>query len=214
MTDRVIILGAGGHARVLAEILWLQSYDILGYTDRVSSRLLKLPTGEPINYLGADDVLLQYETCCVCLVNGLGGTGSPTRRKELFERMKGSGHQFSSVIHTAAVISPSAALAEGVQVMAGAVIQTGSRLGCNTIVNTKASVDHDCEIGRHVHIAPGATLSGAVVVEDGVHIGVGATVIQGIRIGANSLVGAGAVVVRDVPPGVKVVGVPAREVPW
>ena len=96
--------------------------------------------------------------------------------------------------------------------MAGSVIQPGSVIGRNVIINTRTSIDHDCEISDHVHVAPGVTLSGKVKIAAGAHIGTGATVIQGINIGANSMIGAGAVVVSDVAGDSKVIGVPAREV--
>ena len=94
--------------------------------------------------------------------------------------------------------------------MAGAVIQPGTRLGVNTIVNTRASIDHDCIIGDHVHIAPGAVLSGEVRVGNCSHIGCGATIVQGVKLGEATVIGAGAVVLKDVPDGTTVVGVPAR----
>ena len=96
--------------------------------------------------------------------------------------------------------------------MAGVVIQPGSRIGKNSIVNTKASVDHDCIIGDHVHISPGVTLSGGVTVGSTVHIGSGATIIQGMRIGDNCLVAAGAVVISPLLDSVTVAGVPAKEI--
>ncbi len=95
--------------------------------------------------------------------------------------------------------------------MAGAVLQTGCRMGENVIINTRASVDHDCIIACHTHVSPGAVLCGNVQVGQGSHIGAGATVIQGVRIACNGMVAAGAVVIRDIPEGVTVAGVPAKE---
>jgi len=94
--------------------------------------------------------------------------------------------------------------------MAGAVVQAGCVIGSNTIINTRASVDHDSKIGAHVHVAPGVVLSGGVTIYDEAHLGTGAVVIQGVTIGRASVVGAGAVVIRDVSDGAKVVGVPAK----
>ncbi len=93
--------------------------------------------------------------------------------------------------------------------MAGAVVNIGTRVKENSIINTNASVDHDCLIGAHVHIAPGVTLSGGVTVGEGSHIGTGASVMQGIEIGANVIVGAGAVVIDNIETGKTVCGVPA-----
>jgi sugar O-acyltransferase (sialic acid O-acetyltransferase NeuD family) len=166
--------------------------------------------GVPV--LGGDDVVLQYPRNEVRLANGIGSVGLPQKRMEVFERFEAMGFAFTLVIHPSAVVASDAEIGNGTQIMAGAVIQPGSRIGCNAIVNTKASVDHDCIIGDHVHLAPGVTLSGGVTVGAGTHIGTGATVIQGVRIGCNSLIGAGALVLRDVLEGLTVVGNPAKVV--
>ena len=94
--------------------------------------------------------------------------------------------------------------------MAGAVIQAGVRVAENTIINTKTSVDHDCQIGSHVHLAPGVTVCGNVKIGDSVHVGSGATIIQGIIVGPRCLIGAGTLVRSNVPAGATVIGVPGR----
>jgi sugar O-acyltransferase (sialic acid O-acetyltransferase NeuD family) len=209
VSGAVIVLGAGGHAKVLIDTLRLLSVKVLGLTDsdkcKFGSSLLEVPI------IGSDDELEKYPRESVFLVNGLGSTRVDARRSRLFEYFKGMDYRFAHVIHPSSVIASDVTLSEGVQIMAGVVIQTGCRIGRNTIMNTRVSLDHDCRIGDHVHISPGATLSGGVLVQDGSHIGVGASVIQGIRIGRNSLVAAGAVVIRDVPDNATVSGVPARE---
>lgn len=98
--------------------------------------------------------------------------------------------------------------------MAGAVIQPDVTIGANVLINTRASVDHDCRIGDHAHLAPGTTLCGGVCVGHTTHIGAGATVIQGVQIGNRCLIGAGSLVLRDVADGKKAYGVPAKEVSW
>ncbi len=202
-----ILLGGGGHAKVLADVLKLQSCAVIGFTDK---REMAGKEIQGIAWMGDDSAIQKYSADAVLLVNGVGSTGRPILRKGLFERFKELGYTFTTVIHPSAVIAKDVSIAEGGQIMAGAVIQPGSMIGKNTIVNTRASVDHDCSVGEHVHIAPGATLGGGVQVGDSVHIGSGATVIQGIKIGENSVIGAGAVVIRDVPENVTVFGVPAR----
>jgi UDP-perosamine 4-acetyltransferase len=207
----VIVLGAGGHAKVVIEALLRAGVTILGIADRDPARRGERILGIPV--VGDDAAVLLHPADSVLLVNGLGSTAVSKARRELFLGMKGKGYSFFSAVHPSAVVATDALLMEGAQVMAGAIIQPGTRVGRNAIVNTGASVDHDCLIGDHVHVAPGATLSGGVTVGEGAHIGTGATVIQGISIGRDSLVAAGAVVVRNVPEGSTVKGVPAQVTP-
>lgn len=208
MSDAVLIVGGGGHAKVLVEALLANAAIIAGIMDADSALLGKQVLGVPV--LGDDQLLDEYPTDAVRLVNGIGSTGLPVGRRGIFERFTARGFGFATVVHPSAVIASDAELGEGAQVMAGAVLQPGCRIGANVIINTRASVDHDCIIGDHTHIAPGVTLSGGVSIGAGCHVGTGATVIQGITIGAGSVVGAGAVVTKDVAAGVTVVGVPAK----
>lgn len=210
MNKPVIILGGGGHARVLIEALIMQGVNFIGITE-----LKTVPENESIYgipVIGDDSAVLKYPADEMRLVNGIGSTGRNKKRIQLFERFKEKGYSFYSVFHPSAVISPNAILEEGVQVMAGAVIQAGCKVGRNSIINTRASLDHDCVIGDHVHIAPGATVSGNVRIGTGSHIGAGAVLIQGVAVGENSVVGVGAVVIEDVPSSVMALGVPARVV--
>ncbi|MED4911297.1 acetyltransferase [Brevibacillus centrosporus] len=211
MSNPFIVLGGGGHAKVVIDTLLSCRKIVMGYTsinsDMSSNDVLGVP------YLGNDDVVMLRDCNQVFLANGVGSVGSPAVRKKLFSFFDEKGYRFSPIIHPTAIIGSSEVMIEdGVQIMAGAIIQPGCTIGRNTIVNTKSSIDHDCKIGKHVHIAPGATLSGGVTVGDNVHIGAGAVIIEGINIGANSIVGAGAVVINDVLESTTVVGVPAREV--
>lgn len=209
MNKPVIIIGAGGHAKVLADCLRLQGIPVLGALDKTIS-----PGSETsdLPILGDDNAICAYPCESVELVNGLGSVGDTSLRKNIFDRFKQQGYTFRPVIHPSAIIARDCLLEEGVQVMAGAVVNIGAKIAADSIINTGAIIDHECNIGRHVHIAPGTTLSGGVRVADDVHIGTGATVIQGIRIGAGALVGAGAVVIRNVDAGAKVAGVPARDI--
>lgn len=211
MGKPLILLGAGGHAGVLLDILMLVGgRDILGYSVGEASLIGQQRRGLPV--LSTDDELpAAYPPEEVELVNGLGSVGDTSARRSIYQRMKGLGYNFASVIHPKAIVAQDVQLAEGVQVMAAAVIQPGSKIGVNAIINTAAVVDHDCVIGDHAHLAGGVTLSGGVHVGEGVHVGTGASVIQNVNIGAGATVGAGALVVRDVPLAVTVIGVPARE---
>jgi len=205
----VIVLGGGGHARVLIEILQRRKVRIEGIS------LVEPAVDELYGYrvIGNDeDVLLRYPANQVLLVNAVGSSGPAVGRKALYAKFRAIGYRFASVIHPSAVVASDCMIGEGVQVMAGAIIQPGCRLGDNVLINTKASIDHDGDVGHHVHVAVGATVAGGVKIGDGAFIGAGSTIIQNLSIGANSLVGAGAVVVRDVRANTTVIGVPAREV--
>jgi sugar O-acyltransferase (sialic acid O-acetyltransferase NeuD family) len=204
----VIVIGGGGHAKVLVSTLLLCHKSILGFVDLN----LDLPPLLGARHLGNDSAVLGHRPGSVQLVNGVGSINCTRNRRNVYDRFVQRQYCFATVVHPSAVVAPEVQIEDGVQVLAGAVVQAGCRLGANVIVNTGARVDHDCIIDSHVHVAPGVTLCGAVHVCTGAHIGAGATVIQGIRIGAGSLVGAGAVVIKDVSPGVTTVGVPAKTV--
>lgn len=208
MSLPVIVLGAGGHAKVLIEALLASSAVITGIVDPDQTLLGTKLFGVPV--LGGDEVLSEFPSSEVLLVNGLGSIGLPIRRRKLFEKFINLGYNFSTVVHPSAIVASDVTLCDGSQIMAGVVIQPGTRIGSNVLINTMASVDHDCFIGDHTHVAPGVTLSGSITVGALSHIGTGATVIQGICIGEGSLVGAGALVLRDLPSGATAVGVPAR----
>jgi sugar O-acyltransferase (sialic acid O-acetyltransferase NeuD family) len=204
----VIVVGGSGHAKVLVSTLLLQHRKVLGFVDLKPS----LPPLLDIAHLGDDGAAFLYPPDQVRLVNGVGSIGSTILRRAVYEKFRERHYVFETVIHPSAIIAPEVHIEDGVQVMAGVVVQPGSSLAANVIINTGARVDHDCSIDAHAHIAPGVTLSGHVRIGKGAHIGTGASIIQGIKVGAASIVGAGAVVVGDVPAGVTVVGVPARSV--
>jgi UDP-perosamine 4-acetyltransferase len=196
MAEEVIVIGGGGHARVLLDILRVDDVKLLGYTDlQPVSRSKSMAA---LKWLGPDDVILGYSSQQVGLVNGIGSLPGNLLRNRIFVQFREEGYRFRSVVHSSAVIAKDVVLGDGVQVMAGAVIQPGTVIGDGVIVNTRASIDHDCRIEAHCHIAPGAVLCGGVHLSAGVHIGSGATLIQGMTIGQQVVVGAGAVVTRPV----------------
>lgn len=209
MSKPVIIIGAGGHAKVLVDALRCSGRAVLGLVDANPTLHGTSVLGAPV--MGGDDLMASYSMVDVELANAIGSVESTAARQRIFERFKSYGYTFVRIIHPSATVAGDAVLDEGVQVMAGAVVQVGAAIAKDAIVNTGATVDHDCRIGAHVHLAPGVVLSGGVSVGDGTHIGTGATVVEGARIGAGCLVAAGAVVVGDVAPKMRVAGVPARE---
>jgi UDP-perosamine 4-acetyltransferase len=202
VTPPLLVIGGGGHGRVVIEALLAAGAEVAGVIDPRPEVAAMLPDGVP--WLGGDEALRRYRPEDYQLANGVGGIGDPQRR-HVFERFSAAGYSFIRVRHPAASVAQAGvALGEGCQIMAGAVIQPGASIGADVILNTRAAVDHDCRIGDHSHIAPGAVLCGDVMVGAGTHIGAGAVVIQGVRIGSSAIVGAGAVILRDVPDGVVV----------
>lgn len=194
MGTAFIILGNGGHAQVVADVIRSSGGTIAG---------ICAPHGEGRlgPYIGNDAALLAAGPQGRVLANGIGSIGDPGRRIEAFRKFHEAGFSFPPLVHPRAYVASDVALGEGTQVMAGAVVQAGSSIGRNAIINTGACIDHHADIADHVHIAPGAVLSGEVGVGVATHIGTGVVVIQSIRIGARVLVGAGMTVLADVPDG-------------
>ncbi len=207
MDKPLLILGAGGHAKVLIDALGQYGHKVLGITDPDPGLWGKTLMDVPI--LGNDDKILDYSPKEVLLVNALGSVGSIKARASLYETWKAKGYSFATVIHPKAILAPDVELAEGVQVLAGAIINAGTVIGHNTIVNTASVIEHDGMIGKHVHIA-GARIAGQVHIADYCHIGIGSTIIQNLTIGENCLIAAGAVVVTSCKAASLMMGVPAR----
>jgi len=209
MSTKVIGLGAGGHAKVVIEILQLmENYELVGLLDPIQELWGAEVLGVPV--LGADDLLTElYDQGVRWAFIGLGTVGNSQPRVNLYERICQQGFRLVQAIHPQAIISPSAQIGDGPTIMAGSVINAKAVLGNDVIINTGAIVEHDCLLGDHVHIATGAQLAGGVKVGDCTHIGMGASIRQGITIGSSVVVGAGAVVVKDVAPNSIVAGVPA-----
>jgi len=204
----VLIIGGGGHARVLIDMIRLRSTEILGIIDIDPGKTGNIVSG--VKIIGDESVLAGYRPEELLLVNAVGSVHLPKVRTAIFDKFEAMGFCFATVVHPASIVSSDAILGEGVQIMAGAVVQPGRNIGKDSIINTGALVDHDCSIGEHVHLAPGVTLSGGVKVGNGVHIGTGASVIHGVNIGNRSVIAAGAVVIDDVESDSEVAGVPAR----
>ncbi|MDY0108484.1 MAG: NeuD/PglB/VioB family sugar acetyltransferase [Candidatus Krumholzibacteria bacterium] len=205
--NRIVVIGGGGHAKVLVSILQKTGYDIAGYTDRVDRGELL-----GVSYLGGDDrlaeIIAREPRCRAAL--GIGKLDTGAGRLELLTRLSGLGFSLPPIVSCHGVVNRDVALGDGTVVFDGAVVNSGARIGAAGILNTHCTVEHDCELGDDVHVAPGVVLCGGVRVGDHCLIGTGACVIQGVRIGPRVLVGAGAVVVADLArPGVYV-GNPAR----
>jgi UDP-perosamine 4-acetyltransferase len=188
----IVLVGAGGHARVVRDLLNTLERSIRGYCAIE-------PEGD-LPYLGNDEQLLDtVSPSDVYLVNGIGAVSPQANehRDKIFLKFKQHGFSFITLIHPSAVVSSSVTLEEGVQIMAGVVIQTHVNVGPNTIINTSSSIDHDCILGKSVHIAPGVTLSGNVKIGAFSHIGVGATIIQNITVKESTLLRAGTTLIKE-----------------
>lgn len=189
----MIIYGASGHGRVIADILRKSGENRIWFWD--NSPEATVP-GYEVTLPGlstTEEIIL--------------GIGNNRIRNTLSDRPD---LRFGKAIHPTAVIGEYCAIGDGTVIMAGAVLNPSTTVGRHCIVNTGASVDHDGFIGDYVHISPGVVLTGNVSVGEGTHIGAGAVVIPGIRIGRWAVIGAGAVIIRDVPDYAVVVGNPGR----
>jgi UDP-perosamine 4-acetyltransferase len=204
-----VIVGAGGHASVVASMLRGLDTPILGITDRnhsrVGARILDIPI------LGDDGVLAGFDVERIRLANGLGISPSAPKggqpdpgigpRRRLYEKLSADGFIFPPLKHPSAIVAGAVEIAEGAQIMAGAVVQPRAVVGENAVVNTSASIDHDCIVGAHSFVGPGAILCGTVHIGAGALIGAGAVILPGVVIGENAVIGAGACVRRDVEAG-------------
>jgi sugar O-acyltransferase (sialic acid O-acetyltransferase NeuD family) len=200
----ILVIGGGGHAAVLVEILRQTNQDIIGIVAPVIDSRRKILEG--IRHFKDDTDILQFPSESVFLVNGIGSLpGNPTR-ETIYNKFVEMGYQFANVTAPSSIVSKYADLDQGVQILPGAIVQCGAKIGRNTIVNSGAIVEHDCVIGGHNHLAPGAMLSGEIWTGDSVHIGTGAVVIQSIAIGHGATVGAGANITKDVANGATAFG--------
>ncbi|MFW6335872.1 MAG: acetyltransferase [Phycisphaeraceae bacterium] len=209
MAQRIVILGAGGHGRVVIETAQAAGLDVIGVLDARADRLGSEILGVPV--LGSDDRLdLATQNGATHYLLGVGHLGDTSSRRRLAAAAEAAGLQPALAVHPTAFVSPSAHLAAGTVVLPHAVVHTQAKLGEHVIVNTAAVVEHDGRLEAHVHVATAAAHAGDVRVGADTLIGARAVVRQGIRIGAHCIIGAGAVVVRDVPDETKVAGNPAK----
>ncbi|MBV6498105.1 MAG: UDP-N-acetylbacillosamine N-acetyltransferase [Prosthecobacter sp.] len=202
---KTVLIGAGGHGRVLMEALLPVRFDAILDSHPGLEKVFGVPV------IGGDDKLAQLAGLGFThFVIGVGSARCCTLRARLFREALAAGLQPLTITHATAWTSPSSEIAAGCQFLPRAVVHTRARLEANVLVNTAAVVEHDCHIGAHSHIATGALICGNVMIGESCHIGAGAVIRQGLRLGSGCLVAAGAVVVKDVEDGQTVLGVPAR----
>jgi UDP-perosamine 4-acetyltransferase len=197
---RLVVIGAGGHAKVVLATAIAAGWNPVALLDDDSSLQGQRVSGVPV--LGTPDQVASIDADGAILA-----VGSNHSRQELAHRLTAS---WVSIVHPSAVIDPSVDVGIGTVVFAGAVIQPDTKIGRHVIINTCVSIDHDGAIADFAHIAPGCRLAGNVTVDSGALLGIGSSVVPGTAIGEWSVVGAGAAVLSDIPPKSTAVGVPGR----
>jgi acetyltransferase EpsM len=209
---KLFLWGAGGHSRVVADIVRLAgAYQLAGFLDNVNpGRDGEMFCGAPV-FGGADG---PERLRAAGVTHAISAVGDCAARLRLAEVASGLGFVLAMAIHPRSTLAADVTVGPGTVIAAGAVVNPGANLGAHVIVNTCASVDHDCRVHDGAHIAPGARLAGCVTIGRGTWVGLGALVKENVTIGAGSLVGAGAVVLSDLPDNVLAYGAPARVIRW
>ena len=203
MKKNIVIYGASGHGKVIADIIIEnKEFNLLGFCDDNKNLI-----GKKIN-----NILVQSLDHIELSTDIIIGIGDNQIRKKLFTNLTKKDFSFASTIHSSCIKSQSVQIGYGTVVMAGTIINSSCKIGNNCIVNSSASIDHDCIIKNHSHIAPNATLCGGCLIGEGTLVGASATIIPGIKVGNNVIVGAGAVVTKDIPDNTTVVGIPVRKI--
>lgn len=200
--SRVAVFGAGGHGVVVCDVALRAGRSVQAFAD--DSEALQGTTVLEIPVVAPDDLDPASGTLLIV------GIGDNAARRAAYLRFRERGYGACAVVHPSAVLGAGVTLGPGTVVMAGVIINPRTRVAENAVLNTGCRVDHDCQIGPHAHIAPGATLTGGITVGEGALIGAGSVILPGVTIGPWAIVGAGAVVTRDVAERVAVTGVPAR----
>ena len=208
--DLIVVWGAGGHAKVVAQSLRRERrWRVHGFID-------DLNPGRARETLGGSVVLGGRDALAGAQGSGVGDLalafGSNSARLALGAEYGALGWRFPAIIDPHAIVADDVVLGEGSYVAAGAVVQPGARIGSQVIINTGAIVEHDCRVADGVHMCPRACLAGHAEVGRGAWVGAGALVREGVKVGAGAFVGIGALVVADVEPGWMVYGHPARPI--
>lgn len=200
MSREVLVIGAGGHAKVVIATLQAAGYIVAASYDENEARWGTTIMGVPICDIGELSGKNSERDAVIAI-------GNNAVRQRIADELK---LQWISVVHPRACVHPSVDIGAGTVIFAGAVVQPETKIGTHVIVNTGATIDHDCLVGDYTHLAPGSHLAGNVQVGVGAFCGIASAATPGQKIGAWATVGAGAIVICDVPENCTVVGVPAR----
>lgn len=212
MPQRVLILGAGSHGRMLADYLQAVSdYEVVGFTDASQETTGKSFSGIPV--VGTDEVVTDFwrEGKIDCAIIGI-GDANLAGRVHLFEMLVEIGVPQLTYLHPMAFVAASAQLGSGTVIMPGSVVGPRARIGDNVVIYSGVVIEHDCVVGDHAFFGPGVVISGRVSLGKRAFLGAGSTVLPGLVIGEGATVAAGAVVVTDVAAGSTVAGVPAKPI--
>ena len=204
----IVIVGAGGHGKVVLDILqYNRDNHLAGFIDDARRSKGKIIDGIPVigstAALGKLIVRNHIEGAIVAI-------GDNHTRARVYARLKILGITLVNALHPGAILARDVKVGEGVVIASGAKINTGTKIGNNVIINTGVIIDHDNNIEDDVHISPGVKLSGNVTIKKYSHVGLGVKVVSRITIGENVTVGGGAVVLEDIPANTVAVGVPAK----
>lgn len=208
---KLVIWGAGGHAKVLHEFIKELGYELIALFDNDTNAVSPL-SGVPLYYgtIGFMDWRKRqrhsHKIRCLVAIGGWRGRD----RLQIQRYLQSQGLMPSTVTHPAAYVAKTARTGVGSQILAGCVIGVDVQIGDACIINTSASIDHECQLGDGVHIAPGATIAGCVGIGSFSFVGTGAAILPRVRIGTDCIIGAGSIVTRDIPDGVVAYGCPAR----
>lgn len=201
---KVILIGYSGHAYVVAEVLQLNSYSVVGYCDKKQNDKNKLG----IKYFGCEsnlDVIRQIKD-----YNVFPSIGDNIIREKVMIYLDKNNLRLINAVHPDSSISKNVEFGKGVLISSGVRINPFVTIGDGTIVNTGSVVEHECILGKFTHIAPGAILAGNIEIGDKSFIGANSVIKQGIKIGSNVIIGAGSVVIRDIPDNSIYAGNPAK----
>jgi UDP-N-acetylbacillosamine N-acetyltransferase len=208
MRQKLVIWGASGHAMVVADIIRLQGeYELIGFIDDLNLDRYHTEFFGAYVLGGREQLDLLPKLGVKNLIFGFGDCSA---RLKLSDFIREKGFLLATAIHPRATIATDVSIGDGTVVAAGAVVNPGSKIGENVIINTCASIDHECMIGSGVHVCPDVHIGCNVIIGQGAWLGIGATVREKVAIGANTLIGAGAVVIETIPENVVAYGVPAK----